>query len=184
MMNSVKHCGAKGDGVTDDTEAFRLALMREGEVFVPDGEYVITGALPVSRLCRGITSHKNGGIILARHPEWGYDLMRYFRSAVIVPPTIKYRLKCAAIQWAIKLCAKAGRIPDWLHNKREQALAVTYFGVSHLTVIGPEPVRFPGVGFGGVRPEAWDKHLSFSVHNNHFMTDEWRQRHAVTEAGQ
>ncbi len=85
ISNSVKDYGAKGDGITDDTGAFRRALMQEGEVTVPDGMYVITGELPVSRLCQGISSDRCGGIILARHPEWGYDFARYFRSTIIVP---------------------------------------------------------------------------------------------------
>lgn len=166
---SVKETGAKGDGITDDTEAFRLALMQEGEVHVPDGMYVISGALPVSSLCRGISSDKRGGIILAKHPEWGYDFPRYFRSAIIVPTTVSYRLKCAAIRWAIKPFAKVGRIPDWIHNLREQELPVTPFFISRLTVVGAEP----DTAFGGPRWAAWDQHISFYVTYNAFMTEEW-----------
>lgn len=37
--------GAKGDGVTDDTTAFQNALAANNNVFVPEGEYLITSAL-------------------------------------------------------------------------------------------------------------------------------------------
>ena len=47
---SVKETGAKGDGITDDTEAFRLALMQEGEVHVPDGMYVVTDLVKVMKV--------------------------------------------------------------------------------------------------------------------------------------
>jgi hypothetical protein len=173
---SVKETGAKGDGITDDTEAFRLALMQEGEVHIPDGMYVITDALPVSRLCRGISSDRQGGIILAKHTEWGYDLARYFRSTVIVPTTVSYRLKCAAVRWAIKLCAKAGRIPDWLCRWRARLLPVTEFYISHLTVIGEEPTKQLGPSIGGIFLKSLDPHLQFTVHGNHFMTNDWWAR--------
>ena len=175
-MNLVTKYGAKGDGKADDTEAFRLALMQEGEVYVPLGMYVITGDLPVSRLCRGISSDRGDGIILARHPEWGFDIGRYFRSEIIVPTTTSYRLKSAAIEWAIKLSAKAGRIPNWLQNMRAQELPVTDFEISGLTVVGVEPVKLPGVSVGGLCYEAWDKHIWFNVFHNQFMTNDWWDR--------
>lgn len=49
---NVKEQGAKGDGVTDDTAAFREALRTVGEggaVFVPAGRYVITDVLEITR---------------------------------------------------------------------------------------------------------------------------------------
>ena len=170
---SVKEIGAKGDGITDDTKAFRLALMQEGEVHIPDGMYVITDALPVSRLCRGISSDGGGGIILALHPEWGYDFPRYFRSAIIVPTTVSYRLKCAAVRWAIKLCAKVGRIPDWLYRGRARLLPVREFYISHLTIIGAKPTKQLGPSIGGIFLKSLDPHLQFTVHGNHFMTNDW-----------
>lgn len=46
--------GAKGDGETDDTEAFQTAIntaMETGRIiFIPDGEYVITDTLKISTL--------------------------------------------------------------------------------------------------------------------------------------
>jgi hypothetical protein len=183
MISVLKH-GAKGDGINDDTEAFRRALMQEGEVHVPDGMYVITGDLPVSRLCRGISSDKGGGIILARHPEWGYDIGRYFRSANVAPSTTSYRLKRAAIEWAIRVCAKVGRVPDWLHTKREQVLSIHHFEVARLTVVGVEPVKPPGVSFGGICPDAWDKRMCFDVIFNSFMSNEWWAKRTGIKTGE
>lgn len=40
--------GAKGDGVTDDTEAFRTALATSNNVYVPNGSYLITDTLDIS----------------------------------------------------------------------------------------------------------------------------------------
>lgn len=48
---NVKDFGAKGDGVSDDTEAFlrALASVRDGAVFVPAGRYMITQVLKITR---------------------------------------------------------------------------------------------------------------------------------------
>lgn len=40
--------GAKGDGVTDDTEAFQKALAENDSVFVPTGNYLISDTLDIS----------------------------------------------------------------------------------------------------------------------------------------
>lgn len=40
--------GAKGDGVTDDTVAFQNALAENDKVFVPKGNYLISGTLDIS----------------------------------------------------------------------------------------------------------------------------------------
>ena len=173
---SVKETGAKGDGITDDTEAFRLALMQEGEVHLPDGMYVINGALPVSRLCRGISSDRQGGIILARHPEWGYDFARYFRSTVIVPTPTSYRLECAALKVAIKICVKAGHTPDWLHRWKVKTIALPEFYIKHLNIIGAMPAAHRGGGIGGIYYKSHDPYLQFTVYGNHFMTEEWRSK--------
>lgn len=54
---TVQDAGAKGDGVTDDTEAFQSAMntmtkLGGGTVFVPEGKYVIKGNL---RIPTGVT---------------------------------------------------------------------------------------------------------------------------------
>lgn len=168
---SVKDFGAKGDGITDDTEAFRRALMQEGEVFVPDGMYVVSGDLPVSRSCQGIYSDMCGGIILARHPKYGSDFPRYFHSAIIVPTTVSYRLKCAAIHLAIKWCARVGRIPEWLYRWRETILPATEFRISYLTIVGAAPSERSSITIGVISIGDLDPHLQFYIHGNHFMSD-------------
>jgi hypothetical protein len=52
VLTSVRDHGAKGDGFTDDTEAFRRALSTVGErgaILVPAGRYVITDVLEINR---------------------------------------------------------------------------------------------------------------------------------------
>ena len=44
-MVSVKDFGAKGDGVTDDTEAVQAALAASLQVFVPPGKYLVTSPI-------------------------------------------------------------------------------------------------------------------------------------------
>lgn len=42
---NIKLFGAKGDGVTDDTEFFNLAINSKLNIFIPDGEYILSGPL-------------------------------------------------------------------------------------------------------------------------------------------
>ena len=44
---NVKNYGAKGDGSTDDTMAFSSAIASGKDLFIPDGEYIITGAINI-----------------------------------------------------------------------------------------------------------------------------------------
>jgi hypothetical protein len=48
---SVKKFGAKGDGVTDDTQAFlkALATVKSGAIEIPPGRYVVTNILEIKR---------------------------------------------------------------------------------------------------------------------------------------
>jgi len=41
--SNVKNFGAKGDGVTDDTAAIRLAVAEGGVVYFPPGQYIVSG---------------------------------------------------------------------------------------------------------------------------------------------
>ena len=41
MKKNVKDYGAKGDGITLDTEAFQKAIDAGGMVYVPEGEYIV-----------------------------------------------------------------------------------------------------------------------------------------------
>ncbi len=54
---SVQDYGAKGDGVTDDTEAFKKALAENRLVYVPEGNYVISDTLVVRENCELELSH-------------------------------------------------------------------------------------------------------------------------------
>lgn len=44
---NVREFGAKGDGATDDTAAFAKAIAARDKVFVPNGEYLLSGTLPL-----------------------------------------------------------------------------------------------------------------------------------------
>ena len=55
MKKNVKDYGAKGDGITLDTEAFQKAIDAGGMVYVPEGEYIV-GTLYLK---------SNGGLHLA-----------------------------------------------------------------------------------------------------------------------
>ncbi len=52
---SVKDCGAKGDGITDDTQAIRKALAGANTIYFPAGVYVLSDGLdlPPSAIIRG-----------------------------------------------------------------------------------------------------------------------------------
>ncbi|TWU31749.1 glycosyl hydrolase family 28-related protein [Novipirellula artificiosorum] len=62
---SVRDFGAKGDGKTDDTQAFRSAIAASDQVFVPPGNYHMTGQLALRHatqlfgVAAGITSIGN-----------------------------------------------------------------------------------------------------------------------------
>ncbi|HLW64000.1 MAG TPA: glycosyl hydrolase family 28-related protein, partial [Gemmataceae bacterium] len=62
-MSSVRDFGAKGDGQTDDTEAFQHALEQgDGEISIPRGDYRIARTLtvPLDKLGR-LAIHGIGG---------------------------------------------------------------------------------------------------------------------------
>jgi polygalacturonase len=42
---NVRTCGARGDGFTDDTEAFRKAIETGRVVYVPTGRYLVTDTI-------------------------------------------------------------------------------------------------------------------------------------------
>ena len=57
---NVKSYGAKGDGTTDDTIAFSTAIASGKDLFIPDGEYLITGAINI-----GSPLMTSGAIVVA-----------------------------------------------------------------------------------------------------------------------
>ena len=56
----MKNYGAKGDGATDDTVAFSTAMASGKDLFIPDGEYIITGAINI-----GSPLMTSGAIVVA-----------------------------------------------------------------------------------------------------------------------
>ncbi len=66
---NVKDCGAKGDGQTDDTDAFRKAIAQGDKVFVPKGNFRLAGTLQLGAHTHlfGLTrTHSNLGISESR----------------------------------------------------------------------------------------------------------------------
>nr|UWI41955.1 MAG: Pectate lyase superfamily protein [Bacteriophage sp.] len=57
---NVKSYGAKGDGTTDDTVAFSSAIASGSDLYIPDGEYIITGAIDI-----GSPLMTSGAIVVA-----------------------------------------------------------------------------------------------------------------------
>lgn len=57
---NVKSYGAKGDGTTDDTAAFSSAIASGNDLYIPDGEYIITGAIDI-----GSPLMTSGAIVVA-----------------------------------------------------------------------------------------------------------------------
>ena len=57
---NVKSYGAKGDGTTDDTAAFSSAIESGSDLYIPDGEYIITGAIDI-----GSPLMTSGAIVVA-----------------------------------------------------------------------------------------------------------------------
>lgn len=57
---NVKSYGAQGDGTTDDTIAFSTAIASGKDLFIPDGQYLITGAINI-----GSPLMTSGAIVVA-----------------------------------------------------------------------------------------------------------------------
>lgn len=57
---NVKNYGAKGDGSSNDTIAFMTAIASGKDLFIPDGEYIITGAIDI-----GSPLMTSGAIVVA-----------------------------------------------------------------------------------------------------------------------
>ena len=57
---NVKSYGAKGDGTADDTNAFSSAIASGRDLFIPNGEYIITGAIDI-----GSPLMTSGAIVVA-----------------------------------------------------------------------------------------------------------------------
>lgn len=57
MFINVKDYGAKGDGVTDDSEAFKLAFSKGNQIIIPAGKYIVSNIeINEPKIIRGVTS--------------------------------------------------------------------------------------------------------------------------------
>lgn len=75
---NVMDFGAKGDGTTDDTEAFRKAIAASEKVFVPKGNFKLTGTLELkqkTRLFSYSRSFTSIGVPKTPRVEWWLETM-------------------------------------------------------------------------------------------------------------
>ena len=94
---NVKNYGAKGDGTTDDTIAFSTAIESGKDLFIPDGEYIITGAINI-----GSPLMTSGAIVVASGVMLTID-------KPVAPCTLHFRQKNGG-----KFLVRAGEtIADW-----------------------------------------------------------------------
>jgi polygalacturonase len=82
----VLDCGAKADGRTDDSAAFRTALAASLDVFVPNGTYVIRQTL----ILRDAQTLRGEG-------EWISELV--FHPEAALPPTAVILRTFLHFQW-------------------------------------------------------------------------------------
>lgn len=66
---SVKDYGAKGDGVTDDTQAIQEAIDNNSSVFFPEGNYIISQAIVINKSNVSIIGSNKINCIITRRGE-------------------------------------------------------------------------------------------------------------------
>lgn len=122
---NVKSYGAKGDGTTDDTTAFSTAIASGKDLFIPDGEYIITGAINIgSPLMTSKAIVVASGIMLTI-------------GEPVAPCTLHFRQKNGG-----KFAVKAGEtIADWFIDT---SIADVFRGGSIQTFTGT--IKFPTAG--------------------------------------
>ena len=122
---NVKSYGAKGDGATDDTVAFSTAIASGKDLFIPDGEYIITGAINI-----GSPLMTSGAIVVAS------GVMLTIGEPV-APCTLHFRQKNGG-----KFLIRAGEtIADWYIDT---SIADVFRGGSIQTFTGV--IKFPTSG--------------------------------------
>ena len=156
---NVKSYGAKGDGATDDTIAFSTAIATGKDLFIPDGEYIITGAINI-----GSPLMTSGAIVVAS------GVMLTIGEPV-APCTLHFRQKNGG-----KFLIKAGEtIADWYIDT---SIADVFRGGSIQTFTGV--IKFPTPGswrieagkpvvdtiYKIVAPVRVDEHTSYDFCNN------------------
>ncbi len=122
---NVKSYGAKGDGSTDDTIAFSTAIASGKDLFIPDGEYIITGAINIgSPLMTSKAIVVASGVMLTI-------------GEPVAPCTLHFRQKNGG-----KFAVKAGEtIADWFIDT---SIADVFRGGSIQTFTGT--IKFPTAG--------------------------------------
>ena len=130
---NVKSYGAKGDGTTDDTTAFSTAIASGKDLFIPDGEYIITGAINIgSPLMTSKAIVVASGVMLTI-------------GEPVAPCTLHFRQKNGG-----KFAVKAGEtIADWFIDT---SIADVFRGGSIQTFTGT--IKFPTTGNWDVAAEA------------------------------
>lgn len=156
---NVKSYGAKGDGTTDDTFAFSTAIASGKDLFIPDGEYIITGAINI-----GSPLMTSGAIVVAS------GVMLTIGEPV-APCTLHFRQKNGG-----KFLIRAGEtIADWYIDT---SIADVFHGGSIQTFTGV--IKFPTSGSWHVEngkpvvntiykikaPVRADEHTSYDFCNN------------------
>ena len=156
---NVKNYGAKGDGSTDDTIAFSTAIASGKDLFIPDGEYIITGAINIgSPLMTSKAIVVASGVMLTI-------------SEPVAPCTLHFRQKNGG-----KFLIRAGEtIADWYIDT---SIADVFRGGSIQTFVGV--IKFPTSGSWRVEsgkpvvdtiykidaPVRVDDHTSYDFCNN------------------
>lgn len=122
---NVKSYGAKGDGTADDTIAFSKAIASGKDLFIPDGEYIITGAINIgSPLMTSKAIVVASGVMLTI-------------GEPVAPCTLHFRQKNGG-----KFAVKAGEtIADWFIDT---SIADVFRGGSIQTFTGT--IKFPTAG--------------------------------------
>ena len=122
---NVKNYGAKGDGTTDDTTAFSTAIASGKDLFIPDGKYIITGAINIgSPLMTSKAIVVASGVMLTI-------------GEPVAPCTLHFRQKNGG-----KFAVKAGEtIADWFIDT---SIADVFRGGSIQTFTGT--IKFPTTG--------------------------------------
>ena len=156
---NVKNYGAKGDGSTDDTIAFSTAIASGKDLFIPDGEYIITGAINIgSPLMTSKAIVVASGVMLTI-------------SEPVAPCTLHFRQKNGG-----KFLIRAGEtIADWYIDT---SIADVFRGGSIQTFAGV--IKFPTSGSWRIEsgkpvvdtiykidaPVRVDQHTSYDFCNN------------------
>lgn len=156
---NVKSYGATGDGITDDTVAFSTAIASGKDLFIPDGEYIITGAINIgSPLMTSKAIVVASGVMLTI-------------GEPVAPCTLHFRQKNGG-----KFLIRAGEtIADWYIDT---SIADVFRGGSIQTFTGT--IKFPSPGRWSIEagkpvvdtiykidaPVRVDEHTSYDFCNN------------------